>query len=172
MLDFLWVLVDGNPNLSTGANYIINACYFGTSGIVAYVWLTFVDHKVNGFLNSYEIRLAFAIPSFLIAFLAFTAPWNGLLFSIGPGNIYQRGSLFYIQPIVMYGYILLATATAVICSPRHRLVVPRSSERSFVIFSMIPIVGGVFQYFIPGLPVLNGCMTMAVVYIYIILLRE
>lgn len=172
MLDFLWVLIDGNASLTTGANYIVNACYFGTSGIVAYVWLLFVDHKVNGFMKTNDIRLVLAIPTFLVAFLAFTAPWNGLIFRIGLGNVYQRGPLFFIQPVVMYSYIILAMATAVFCSSRHRLTVPRSSERSFVIFSIIPIIGGVFQYVIPGLPVLNGCMTMAIVYIYIILQRE
>ncbi len=172
MLDFFWVLVDGNINIPENINYLINACYFGTSGICAYVWLSFVDYKVNGFMKGTEFKLILAIPTFVIAFLAFTAPWNGLLFTIGEGNFYQRGPLYLFQPIITYIYVILAALTAVFCSSKHRLTLPRSSERSFVIFALIPIAGGLYQYFNPGLPVLNGCMTMAIVYIYIILQRE
>lgn len=172
MLDFFWVLVDGNTSLPENINYLINACYFGTSGICAYVWLSFVDYKVNGFMKGIELKLILAIPTFVIAFLAFTAPWNGLLFTIGEGNIYQRGTLYLFQPIITYAYIIFAALTAVFCSSKHKLTLPRSSERAFVVFALIPIAGGLCQYFNPGLPVLNGCITMAIVYIYIILQRE
>lgn len=172
MLDFFWVLVDGNTSLPVNINYLINACYFGTSGICAYVWLSFVDYKVNGFMKGIELKLILAIPTFVIAFLAFTAPWNGLLFTIGEGNIYQRGTLYLFQPIITYAYIIFAALTAVFCSSKHKLTLPRSSERAFVVFALIPIAGGLCQYFNPGLPVLNGCITMAIVYIYIILQRE
>ncbi|MBQ0014182.1 MAG: response regulator [Oscillospiraceae bacterium] len=172
MLDFFWVLVDGNTSLPVNINYLINACYFGTSGICAYIWLSFVDYKVNGFMKGIELRLILAIPTFVIAFLAFTAPWNGLLFTIGEGNIYQRGTLYLFQPIITYAYIIFAALTAVFCSSKHKLTLPRSSERAFVVFALIPIAGGLCQYFNPGLPVLNGCITMAIVYIYIILQRE
>ena len=172
MLDFFWVLVDGNTSLPENINYLINACYFGTSGICAYVWLSFVDYKVNGFMKGIELKLILAIPTFVIAFLAFTAPWNGLLFTIGEGNIYQRGTLYLFQPIITYAYIIFAALTAVFCSSKHKLTLPRSSERSFVVFALIPIAGGLYQYFNPGLPVLNGCITMAIVYIFIILQRE
>ena len=172
MLDFFWVLVDGNTSLPVNINYLINACYFGTSGICAYIWLSFVDYKVNGFMKGIELKLILAIPTFVIAFLAFTAPWNGLLFTIGEGNIYQRGTLYLFQPIITYAYIIFAALTAVFCSSKHKLTLPRSSERSFVVFALIPIAGGLYQYFNPGLPVLNGCITMAIVYIYIILQRE
>lgn len=172
MLDFFWVLVDGNTSLPVNINYLINACYFGTSGICAYVWLSFVDYKVNGFMKGMELKLILAIPTFVIAFLAFTAPWNGLLFTIGEGNIYQRGTLYLFQPIITYAYIIFAALTAVFCSSKHKLTLPRSSERAFVVFALIPIAGGLCQYFNPGLPVLNGCITMAIVYIYIILQRE
>ena len=70
MLDFFWVLVDGNTSLPENINYLINACYFGTSGICAYVWLSFVDYKVNGFMKGIELKLILAIPTFVIAFLA------------------------------------------------------------------------------------------------------
>lgn len=172
MLDFFWVLVDGNTSLPVNINYLINACYFGTSGICAYIWLSFVDYKVNGFMKGMELKLILAIPTFVIAFLAFTAPWNGLLFTIGEGNIYQRGTLYLFQPIITYAYIIFAALTAVFCSSKHKLTLPRSSERAFVVFALIPIAGGLCQYFNPGLPVLNGCITMAIVYIYIILQRE
>ena len=172
MLDFFWVLVDGNTRLPENINYLINACYFGTSGICAYIWLSFVDYKVNGFMKGMELKLILAIPTFVIAFLAFTAPWNGLLFTIGEGNIYQRGTLYLFQPIITYAYIIFAALTAVFCSSKHKLTLPRSSERAFVVFALIPIAGGLCQYFNPGLPVLNGCITMAIVYIYIILQRE
>lgn len=172
MLDFFWVLVDGNTSLPENINYLINACYFGTSGICAYIWLSFVDYKVNGFMKGIELKLILAIPTFVIAFLAFTAPWNGLLFTIGEGNIYQRGTLYLFQPIITYAYIIFAALTAVFCSSKHKLTLPRSSERAFVVFALIPIAGGLCQYFNPGLPVLNGCITMAIVYIYIILQRE
>lgn len=172
MLDFFWVLVDGNTSLPVNINYLINACYFGTSGICAYIWLSFVDYKVNGFMKGMELKLILAIPTFVIAFLAFTAPWNGLLFTIGEGNIYQRGTLYLFQPIITYAYIIFAALTAVFCSSKHKLTLPRSSERAFVVFVLIPIAGGLCQYFNPGLPVLNGCITMAIVYIYIILQRE
>lgn len=172
MLDFFWVLVDGNTSLPVNINYLINACYFGTSGICAYIWLSFVDYKVNGFMKGIELKLILAIPTFVIAFLAFTAPWNGLLFTIGEGNIYQRGTLYLFQPIITYAYIIFAALTAVFCSSKHKLTLPRSSERAFVVFALIPIAGGLCQYFNPGLPVLNGCITMAIVYIYIILQRE
>ncbi|MCQ2489270.1 MAG: response regulator [Clostridia bacterium] len=172
MLDFFWVLVDGNTSLPENINYLINACYFGAAGVCADVWLAFVDYKVNGFMKGIELKLILAIPTFVIAFLAFTAPWNGLLFTIGEGNIYQRGTLYLFQPIITYAYIIFAALTAVFCSSKHKLTLPRSSERAFVVFALIPIAGGLCQYFNPGLPVLNGCITMAIVYIYIILQRE
>lgn len=172
MLDFFWVLIDGNVAVPVGVNYLVNACYYGTSGICAYIWLSFVDYKVNGFMKGIDLKLIFAVPTFVIAFLAFTAPWNGLLFTIGEGNIYQRGPLYLFQPIIAYTYIIMAAITAVFCSSKHRLTLPRSSERSFVIFALIPIAGGIYQYFYPGLPVLNGCITIAMVYVYIILQRE
>ncbi len=172
-LDGIWVLVDGSEKLPIAINYMVNSCYFGTSAICAYTWLVFVDHQIDGkFMKNNRRRILFAWPIFIVAVLAFSAPIDGWLYTIGEGNIYVRGPLYILQPIIVYSYMIFGVLDVFASSSSFKLKKARTVERSIVILSFIPLTGGVFQIYNGGLPVLNATMTICIVYIYTIIQTE
>lgn len=172
-LDAIWVIVDGNANLPITVNYIINGCYFGMSAICSHVWLRFVDYHIDGKMLKRKImRSILAWPIFIVAVLGFSAYWNGLIFTISPENIYARGPLYLLQPIIVYAYIIFGMIDVMISASTFKLKRPRSVERSILLLSIIPLIGGVVQIYSPGLPVLNATMTMSLVYVYMIIQNE
>ena len=42
VLDFFWVLIDGNRNIPLFINNSVNCCYFASSFLLAYLWLRYV----------------------------------------------------------------------------------------------------------------------------------
>ena len=174
MLDAIWAFFDGTTGTNIYFNYLINGCYFGMSGISAYVWLYFVDYRIDaGLFKNNATKILFSIPIFVVAILGFTAPWNNLLFTITADNHYQRGgTLYFLQPVITYSYIIIAMLLTFFNAAKKRRGHMSTVERSFLGFSAIPIAGGIYQVIDGTLPVFNGCMTMALTYIYIVLQRE
>ena len=173
VLDFFWVLIDGNKAIPVGLNYLVNCCYFASSFALAYLWVYFVGYIVNvPEIKQPLWRNLLGWPIFISVVLVFTAPLNGYIFSITEAHVYQRGTLYMLQPLMLYAYLVVGAIITVFHTTREKMAKSRSIDRAFVLFIIPPIAGGIYQIYHPGMPVMNALITFSLVYIYIILQQQ
>lgn len=170
LLDILWALVDGKtiswfPSLNT----LINVFYFAMSAVCVFTWfeytrtlvsVTFVNHIVN--------RILCLLPAAAIILMAALSPLTGWLFNVDPvTNTYSRGSLYILQPLVSFGYLIASAVWAFLQSRRIENYMERHLLLSIVRYTALPLLGGVLQVLLPGVPVICVGITLALVIVYV-----
>ena len=174
VLDFFWVVIDGNTNVSLFVNNAVNCFYFASSFLLCFLWIQYVAMTVGIQRLKSGIFFQFtAWPVFIAAIVTFLSPNTGWLFYIDPiTHEYQRGTLYFLQPVFIFIYIAAASIITFFHTSRDKLQRPRNINRAIIFFAVPPIVGGIYQVFRPGIPILNACITFALVYFYIILQQQ
>ena len=109
LLDAVWAFVEPRTDLIP-LNYAINSFYLFDTALICYFWFIYIELELKEWkiLNKRTLALL-ALPLAVTGALCIAAPFCGGLFYIDAGNVYHRGSLYYIQLVVTNGYILVAS---------------------------------------------------------------
>ncbi len=97
------------------------------------------------------------------ALLSISSIWTGSLFIIGPGNSYERGSLFFLVPIFAFIYTIIGFFVIII----ERKKINPKDFFPLLLFAVPPAVGGLLQSLIYGLVVLWPSLTISLLIIYV-----
>ncbi len=138
--------------------------------IVSYQWFRFVEVIIgNSFFSKHAAgRIISLIP---VVFVFITVIWNlgpGFLFILDENNVYQRGSLFFLQVAPPFSYVFICIGTSV-------KAILKKEDRHVIIFflvSFIPIIlTTVLQILFGGSFIMAG-FTCVCVFAYIELCLE
>lgn len=129
----------------------------------------FFEHVQDSFLiKSKLVRLFGIVPLVLITALSIASWWTHWLFYADDAGVYHRGTLFALQIVLPYTYVVVTLVSAVAYS------ITRKEKRSAVIMTiaLIPaLICSVLQVIAGGSYILAG-LTLSAIFVYMELCME
>ena len=159
VLEPISFLIDGKLFPGCRAvSYAVNALLFLGTISVGFFWCLYVDFRIHTNVRRLYISSGFLlIPVAVVTVLAVSsALGSGLMFSISPENVYQRGKLVWVSYVFLFGYYTYSfyLSLAARKSGLHIQFFP-------VLYFIIPcILGTVIQWLFYGISI--GWTTVAV----------
>lgn len=169
LMDLAWIHVDNSfLQISVTLNWIINILYFVLSGLGPFFWLLYSEYFLRP-QESFSRKMWFfaLIPLLLLVILTASSPKTGFLFYIDSSNAYHRGSLYFIQPAISFGYLFYCAGRAMLYARRAESYDARKKYYTMASFIVAPIFFGMLQVLVPGPPLLCVGITFAVLHVYI-----
>mgnify|MGYP003292631790 CR=1 FL=1 len=172
--DLAYVFVDGNTELPIALDYLVNGAYYSLSGICAFTWLYYSENKLGlGFFNNKGVVAAFVFPVIALVVLSITPYWvHDGIFYIDDAFHYHRGSIYMLQPIITFGYIIIACLRCLASGLRETTRFGRTRDLTLAAFGLAPLSMGILQVLVPGTPLLCIGITISLIYVYIRLQAE
>ncbi len=167
--DFAYAFIEGRTDITTTLNYFVNAGYFIMSGFCALSWFNYSENKLDtGFFDSKAVRVAFLIPVIALVILS-VIPFflHDGLFYIDENNNYHRGTFYFIQPIITFGYIAIACIRCMLSARKEKSLHNKTRDRTLALFGFAPITLGILQVLIPSTPLLCVGITISLIYVYV-----
>lgn len=132
--------------------------------IVAGLWMLYVEYAINDSSNRFWRIYMLVIPvTIFVAIFSILSINGDIIFRLADGNIYERGTYFYVVPVVTYGMILLAMLTLI----RFRKRVHPDDFLALLIFPIPPIIGGIIQISFQGFSLIWPGVALSVLIVYI-----
>jgi GGDEF domain-containing protein len=145
---------------------ILHLFLFLVAPSLTYFWFRLVHEFTASEPASRKSRAIWMIFLILNYVVVLTNPIHNLFFTIEPGsNIYARGPLFVVGAFVTYFYLVLAFLH--IMKNRGRLL--NDEYWLFLLFCLIPILGGTFQVVFYGLLTMWASTAFSLILMYIFL---
>lgn len=134
-------------------------------------WCLFVLKHINSKLVNSVTKIHIClIPSFAIFPLCVINYWTGWLYVIDEASHYNRGSVFVLQALICYGYLLLLIVGSFV----HMIKDKEESSAKKVFFALIPgIIGVILQILFGGSYLIVGiAFTGWIMYVEVCLDRQ
>ncbi len=141
---------DGNPDsIYPVINWIGNFFLFLLAPVLPSLWLIYVNYYISpdGKISKF-IKFIIAAVNVTIFSLVIASQFTGLLYSINDLNIYERGPLYIISPLLTF--VLLLTSMGYVVLYKHKI--QHTHFIPFMAFPAMPVIGTLLQAFIYGYP--------------------
>lgn len=159
----------GLAHMSQITVFVLNSAFMIAETFVTYEWFVFFEHVQDSFLiKSKLVRLFGIVPLVLITVLSIASWWTHWLFYADDAGVYHRGTLFALQIVLPYTYVVVTLVSAVAYSKT------RKEKRSAVIMTiaLIPaLICSVLQVIAGGSYILAG-LTLSAIFVYMELCME
>ena len=159
----------GLAHMSQITVFVLNGAFMIAETFVTYEWFVFFEHVQDSFLiKSKLVRLFGIVPLVLITVLSIASWWTHWLFYADDAGVYHRGTLFALQIVLPYTYVVVTLVSAVAYS------ITRKEKRSAVIMAiaLIPaLICSVLQVIAGGSYILAG-LTLSAIFVYMELCME
>lgn len=159
----------GLAHMSQITVFVLNGAFMIAETFVTYEWFVFFEHVQDSFLiKSKLVRLFGIVPLVLITALSIASWWTHWLFYADDAGVYHRGTLFALQIVLPYTYVVVTLVSAVAYS------ITRKEKRSAVIMAiaLIPaLICSVLQVIAGGSYILAG-LTLSAIFVYMELCME
>ena len=159
----------GLAHMSQITVFVLNGAFMIAETFVTYEWFVFFEHVQDSFLiKSKLVRLFGIVPLVLITALSIASWWTHWLFYADDAGVYHRGTLFALQIVLPYTYVVVTLVSAVAYS------ITRKEKRSAVIMTiaLIPaLICSVLQVIAGGSYILAG-LTLSAIFVYMELCME
>lgn len=166
--DLLWMIIDGNPNVTIKLNYIFNTMYFVGILIVAYIFFWYSESVQDSkIIKNKFVVLISLIPAIVLLFLLFTTQNTKLIFYVDENNEYHRGILYPMQIALTFSYPLLSVIKALINSKKKQNFSKKSEYLSLFKFILFPACGLVLQFFFPAVPYCSIGVVLGILWLYL-----
>lgn len=149
--------------------HILNSLYLITETFTIYEWFIYSETiQDTFFVKTKTTRRLCSVFVWAMAILCIASYFNHWLFYVDDSGHYQRGSLFILQMIFPYAYILVSMGSAV------HATITRKNRRNVLLvsFGLVPaIVSSVLQIRFSGSFTIGG-FVLALLFIYIEMCME
>lgn len=168
-LDGTWTLIDaGMIDVGYTVRYLVNLLYFVIAGCLPFVWLVYtVRSGVNPEFGKRWINVLLALPLVVFLFLLFTNHMGNWIFYIDDAGKYNRGSLYFLQPLCSYGYFAIPAVRTLTALFKNGPFKNKKIRQSIISFAFVPIIFGILQIVFYGSPWLCIGITIAVLQLYL-----
>ncbi len=145
--DLCWGILDYfRPAGFLWLDYALNCLYWITAASLSYFWFVYTEyHQVHNLAKSKKTRILFALPLAAIVVLTLLSPFFGFMFSLDKDFTYHRGSLFILQQILLYSYLVFALFRTGIKCFRKKYYAERAKYKSLCCFVIPVIIAGILQ---------------------------
>lgn len=172
-MDFFWTFTDGSVKLPINLNYLLDSVYFTISGIGAYFWILYSEVLLGtNFFKKKSTKIIFLVPVIALIFFSVTARWNHLLFFVDENNVYHRGILYPLHPIISFGYLAFASLRALYEGFREKVKANRAKDFALAFFAIPPVIALCIEVFLDGLPMVCAGITISLLFLFLTVQRE
>lgn len=163
-----WYL-DGRQSSGAAVGiWILDTIYFALMEFVAFLWYLYVKDVVEDGLGQRgrDVWIS-GLPLVLFNIFLITNPWHHLLFYVNAENYYARGKLFWVHTALADGYLVLASARALLGCRKESTREKRVQYYLLAAFVLLPIFAGIIQVFFYGTSLVWSCTAASLVMVYI-----
>lgn len=123
----------------TSLSYVVNP-------MIAYIWILYCDLRIYSDARRMKTyALLYASPLLLNALMVVINLFVPLLFTIEPGNVYHRGSCFFIYLAVYYAYLIWSSVIVLRKITHCDSPTERRDFLYMLLFAIPPFIGGALQ---------------------------
>jgi diguanylate cyclase (GGDEF)-like protein len=144
-------------------NWALNCALYIFTPVAPALWSLYADYQV---LHDRKRLKALAMPLAFIVLLnaALTAASlrTGWFFTVSADNVYSRGPLFPVHPMLCYAFLLYTFLFII----KNRKRVDERHYASLLVFALPPAAGGILQCLFYGLSLVWSCMSLSMLLVY------
>ena len=167
--DIIWKIYSVlHPVPSVHILSVLNCIYFACLGLCVYFTALFFEpYGKKSIFKNKKLMIVAVVPLAVMLVMLAATPYNGYLFYYNESLRYTRGKMFWILPVVLYGYIFVAAVRRIIkASKKHRAVF-REETAVIALVTAPLILCGVCQWYYVDMPSAPFALTVSFLIIYI-----
>jgi len=160
---FSWGFDTVNAPYAKTLNYAFNLLFFLAGPVIVGLFASYADYMSYRSKERLKKRLYYMHLAIIFPILAIINIFTPIIFSINDVNVYQR------EPIinVAFASVFLLVLYIIYANIKNRKNNEPGVTSSILIFSIIPLIGGILQMFFYGLLIMWAFVGLAVVVAYI-----
>ena len=169
VMDMIWSLhVDGYLWLGGGLSWLVNAAYFALLEMSAFSWFVYACVVESwDILHNRRRFLLCAIPQWVLLALLIVSAFNGCVFSVDAAGAYHRGPLFFLQPLLSYGYVVYTMIKSIQVVLTRKNSATRREYLVIASFGVPMLLCGVVQFLLPQLPAAAAGVALSYLLVYL-----
>lgn len=137
-------VINGVPgDAARAASVLLHMILFLVAPSLTLYWFLLVHRFTVMEGTKRTVHRLWFVPLFVNVAIVLTNPFHRLFFTLSDANVYVRGPLFFVGAAITYFYM----GAAYLHIHRHRKRMLPDEVWLFVLFSLIPIIGGIVQIF-------------------------
>ena len=148
VIDIIWILIDGDPDLVLLAN-IAHPIYLSIFPLISVIWFCYCD-KLLPFrlMEKWWQKALVYIPLGIVIVINATSPFTGVMFYLDEEARYCRGPIYYIL-MLSYLYLLVASALSIKAKREAQLTAAKKQFGSLATFGLSPVILGALSAIAP-----------------------
>lgn len=166
--DIFWAFTEAQIIMpSRLLNAAVNGISISAVTVGCYYWFDYVVNRSGYMLFDSKVkRLLEKIPLFITVFLNLISIFTEWVFVIDENGHYTYGSLFIVQVIGTYVYLLAATVIALWKLKRPHSRIEQKEYIAYSLYMLPPLVTGFIEDLFPSAPILYMCMFFAILIVF------
>ena len=168
LLDLAWSIADGIMEVvPVIAGIVINSGYFLISGVIVGLWFFYSENVQESKISKeWKYKLIAFIPFIIHTMLILMSVEKGYVFYIEADGDYQRGSLFWLQQLIMFGSVTFTSIKALYKSTQKKNYAKKKEYQVLALFATTPFMLGLIQIGFEGMPITGVGMTLGILLVY------
>ena len=169
ILDWLDYFLEGS-GISIPLHYTVDIMYYITAIAVPFFWFRYILAKLRIHHNMSK-KILFLIPGLVAVAVILLSPLTKWFFYIDEFNEYHRSVLYFIQPVISSFYLFVPTALFLFKAIKGDERASRTMARLYIL-GIVPILAGVGEIFITGVPLIPPCVCILLMVMFMALQSE
>ena len=162
---FAWAFDGITTTEAVITNYVFNILLILFEPIMASMWLSYVDYKINGSIERLKKRMFYLHASVFSGILLIINIFTPVAFTIDDNNVYHRGSLLWLSLVFVFGLVLYTIVLAI----QNRKTISDRMIFFIAAFALLPVLVSFIQLFVYGLILTWAVVALGVVFAYYLL---
>ena len=134
--------------------------YFFSTGIMCFCWFLYFEHlQGSAFVKNRRAIFASSALVWVLGMLLLINLFTVILFYVDQEGVYHRGSLFIIQYLLAYIYVLSSCLRALVRYFHEKSLVRKTMLLTLALFPIAPAIAGILQFVYPQIPA--ACFTLS-----------
>ena len=166
--DTFYVLIQkGFIPYSGIAVIILKSMYFLSTTLMCFFWFLYFEYMQGSpFVeNRKRVRIS-SVLVWLMGLLLIVNAFSGILFYVDDSGQYRRGTLFIVQYILAYLYVMITCLRALIGIFDKKKISQRHTLVKLALFPIAPAGAGILQFIYPHLPLACAALSVATLIMY------
>ncbi|KXL52376.1 putative diguanylate cyclase YfiN [Anaerotignum neopropionicum] len=153
--------------------YFMVIVYLISVEMGAYYWLSFIFHELlpEEQCNP-SAHLLYILPIFFVSIMVLCSPYTHWIFYINEKKQYIQGNLYFLQNLVVYGYILTGAATSLVLYKKEYLIEKQKICFYLFLYSLFPLLGKGIDTLFPMLHITTAAVIISIVMLYLCSLKK
>jgi len=160
-----WAFDGINTTGAFFANYLFNVLLILFEPIMAALWLSYVDYKINDNKERLKKRIYYMHASLFAGLLVIINFFEPIAFSLDSDNVYHRGPLLWLSLLFVLGLVLYTIVLIFI----HRKEISDSMIAFIAVFALLPVLVSFIQLFVYGVILTWAVVALGIVFAYYLL---